>query len=193
VRRVSILAAAATMMFVPHAGRTPPKKDPSKGSPLAILKPLEPVVSVETQFWLEPQVVYEALIHEASTQYRIDPALVRAVIRVESAFNPFSVSSAGALGLMQLMPELAAELGIDDPFDPRQNIFGGVRYLRTLLDAHDGNEALALASYNAGPGAVAEFAGVPPYPETERYVRTITGMLARERGITDDKPETPER
>lgn len=177
------------MFFVPHPGRTSSKHDSSRFSPLAKLKPLEPSVTVETEYWLEPRVAYEALILEASQQFGVDPALVRAVARMESGFDPLAVSSAGALGIMQLMPALAEELGVDDPFDPRQNIFGGVRYLRALLDAHRGNEALALASYNAGPGAVQAHAGIPPYPETQHYVRTITSRLARERGLPTEADE----
>jgi soluble lytic murein transglycosylase-like protein len=96
------------------------------------------------------------------------------------------VSSAGAQGLMQLMPALSEELGVADPFDPRENIFAGARYLKALLLEHDGDETLALASYNAGPGAVARHQGVPPYPETQQYVRTITGWLAKERAADSD-------
>jgi soluble lytic murein transglycosylase-like protein len=102
-------------------------------------------------------------------------------VRFESGFDAMAVSGAGALGLMGLMPALAGELGVEDPFDPRENIFAGARYLKALLLEHDGSETLALASYNAGPGAVAQHDGVPPYPETQEYVRTITDWLAQER------------
>ena len=108
------------------------------------------------------------------------------MVRLESGFDAAAVSSAGAQGLMQLMPALADELGVEDPFDPRENIFGGARYLKALLLEHDGDETLALASYNAGPGAVAQHQGVPPYPETQQYVRTITDWLARERAAAED-------
>ena len=104
------------------------------------------------------------------------------MIRAESGFDARAVSTAGAQGLMQLMPELSEELGVTDPFDPRQNIFAGVRYLRWLLDRHKGDESLVLASYNAGPGAVDQYDGVPPFPETQQYVRTISRWLVKERG-----------
>ena len=95
---------------------------------------------------------------------------------------------------MQLMPGLSQELGVTDPFDPRENIFAGVRYLKYLLDAHDGDETLALASYNAGPGAVAAYDGVPPFPETLQYVRTITEWLAKERALAPTSiPATEEK
>ncbi len=100
---------------------------------------------------LPATIAYNDAIDEAAHLYRLDPNLIRAIIRAESAFNPFAVSRAGAQGLMQLMPAVAEELNVLDPFDPRQNIFGGARYLRWLLDRNDGNLDLAVASYNAGP------------------------------------------
>ncbi len=115
---------------------------------------------------LPATIAYNDTIAEAADLYRLDPNLIRAIILAESAFNPFAVSRAGAQGLMQLMPALAEELNVLDPFDPRQNIFGGARYLRQLLDLHKGNVNLAVASYNAGPGAVDRFNGIPPYRET---------------------------
>ena len=123
------------------------------------------------------------LVRRGSAGQAMPPALdehQRAVVRHESGFDAAAVSSAGAQGLMQLMPALADELGIEDPFDPRENIFGGARYLKALLLEHDGNETLALASYNAGPGAVSKYDGIPPYRETQQYVKTITGILARD-------------
>ncbi len=108
----------------------------------------------------------------------LDPELIRAVMRAESAFNPLVVSRAGAQGLMQLMPALAEEMGVEDPFDPRQNIMGGARYLRRLLDRHRGNIPLSLASYNAGPTTVARYKAIPPFKETRQYVKKITGFLA---------------
>jgi hypothetical protein len=179
----SIVAAAASMFFVPHSGKVVVRK-PTSGEPPRhglSASSLEPVVTVSTEYRLPAEVEYQALIQEAASHYGVDAALVRAVMRMESAFDQFAISPAGALGLMQLMPALALELGVKDPFDPRENIFAGVKYLRALLDEHNGSEPLALASYNAGPGTVAHYAGIPPYPETQHYVRTITGMLARER------------
>ena len=139
-----------------------------------------PSVVVETVYYLPPEILFEPLVQEAAAYHGVDPDLVRAVVRTESAFDSAAVSTAGAQGLMQLMPALSDELGVQDPFDPRENIFAGVRYLRALLDQHDGDETLALASYNAGPGTVMRYNGVPPYPETEQYIRNINGLLARE-------------
>lgn len=145
-----------------------------------------PQVSVTVAFSLPAEIAYEPIIREAAAMYDLDTRLLRAVVRLESGFDALAVSSAGAQGLMQLMPALAEELGVADPFDPRENIFGGARYLKALLLEHDGNETLALASYNAGPGVVAQYQGVPPYPETQQYVRTITGWLAQERAAADE-------
>jgi hypothetical protein len=126
---------------------------------------------------LPATIAYNDAIAEAAELYNLDPNLIRAIIRAESAFNPFAVSRAGAQGLMQLMPAVAEELNVLDPFDPRQNIFGGARYLRWLLDRNDGNLDLAVASYNAGPGAVARYNGIPPYRETRNYVKKINSFL----------------
>ena len=120
----------------------------------------------------------DALIHEASKAYGVSADLVKAVIQTESAFDPMAVSPVGAQGLMQLMPMTSRHLGIKDPFDPRQNIFGGVKYLSVLLDRFHGNVALALASYNAGPTVVDRHKGIPPYGETRGYVQKIRGLVA---------------
>ena len=127
---------------------------------------------------VRPEQAYEHLIKEAAAQYHLDPNLIRAVMRTESAFNPHAISRVGAQGLMQLMPGLASDMGVTDPFDPRQNIMAGARYLRQLLDAHRGNIRLTLASYNAGPGNVKRYKGIPPFEETRNYVRKITDLLA---------------
>jgi len=128
-----------------------------------------------------PERVFDPIIAEASAEYGVDPELVRAVIRAESRFDPMAESGAGAKGLMQLMPILSRELGVQDPFNPRENIFGGVKYLSRLLDRHNGDITLALASYNAGPRNVARYKGVPPFKETRRYVKKIRGMMAEAR------------
>jgi soluble lytic murein transglycosylase-like protein len=109
----------------------------------------------------------------ASRRHSVDPALVMAVIDVESAFRPEAVSPKGAMGLMQLMPQTAANLGVAEPFDPNANIEGGVRHLRALLDRYQGDQRLALAAYNAGAAAVERHSGVPPYDETRTYVRRV--------------------
>jgi soluble lytic murein transglycosylase-like protein len=117
-------------------------------------------------------------VDRVASRYGVDPDLVHAVIAVESAYDPYAVSSKGAVGLMQLLPETAAELGIHQLTDAHDNVVGGVRYLRRLLDRYSGNLTLALAAYNAGPGAVDRHRGVPPYPETRAYVRKVTGLYA---------------
>jgi soluble lytic murein transglycosylase-like protein len=123
---------------------------------------------------------YLRMVSEASLQHGVDPRLVAAVVRRESAWNSSAVSSVGASGLMQLMPATAKFLGVTDVFDARQNIFGGTRYLRTLLDTFNGDLDLALAAYNAGPGAVRKYKGIPPYRETRAYVAAIRANYENE-------------
>lgn len=118
---------------------------------------------------------FENSITEHSRRQGVAADLVRAVIQVESAFNPVAVSSKGAMGLMQLMPATAAEMGVMNPFEPDQNIRGGVAYLRRLLDRYNGDVELALAAYNAGMGNVEKYGDVPPFKETRNYVKKITG------------------
>ncbi|HEX6764841.1 MAG TPA: lytic transglycosylase domain-containing protein [Polyangiaceae bacterium] len=116
---------------------------------------------------------YDEHIRQASSLYQIPEELVRAVIKVESDFDPRAVSPANARGLMQLIPETADRMLVTDVFDPRQNIFGGVRYLRVLANLFNGDIELTLAGYNAGEGAVIKYGGIPPYPETVDYVKRV--------------------
>ena len=169
-----VLASAA--LFLPHH-----VKPQSLDSKLA--RPPVPAVrtTVETVVAVPPEHAYDEFIREASLQYGVDAALIRSVMQTESAFDALAVSRAGALGLMQLMPELAAEMGVEDPFDPRQNVMGGVKYLRRLLDLYRGNVRLALASYNAGATNVTQYGGVPPFPETQKYVKEVTRLVKSSR------------
>jgi soluble lytic murein transglycosylase-like protein len=124
-------------------------------------------------------VRFADLIREHAGTQGLSEDVVRAVIQIESAFNPRAVSAKGAMGLMQLMPATASEYGVLDPFDPAENIRAGAAYLRRLLDRYDGRLELALAAYNAGPGAVDRYGEqVPPYRETREYVRRIKSVTA---------------
>ncbi len=116
---------------------------------------------------------YRAVVIEASAIYRMDEALIRAVMEVESDYNRFAISSAGARGLMQLMPQTALHLGVRNVWDPRQNIHAGTAYLKRFIGRFSGNKELALAAYNAGPTAVLEYGKIPPYPQTVNYVRKV--------------------
>jgi len=124
---------------------------------------------------------YQPEIERIAAVHSVDPALVRAVIHAESAFNPQARSRVGAQGLMQLMPATAEELGVVSPFNPEQNIDGGVRYLALLLQRYEGDITLATAAYNAGPGAVERYSGIPPFAETRAYVRRIEILHRRYR------------
>jgi soluble lytic murein transglycosylase-like protein len=131
--------------------------------------------------------LYEPYVLEYSNRHSLRPELVRAVIQVESGYNARALSPKGAMGLMQLMPDTARMLGVQRPYDPEQNIRGGTRYLRLLLDKYDGSEELALAAYNAGSGAVDRYGrNIPPYRETRDYVRKV-GSKAGDNAYTTRK------
>jgi soluble lytic murein transglycosylase-like protein len=123
----------------------------------------------------------DAYIEDVASRYGVSKDLIAAMIEAESSYNPRAISPRGAQGLMQLMPETAAILRVSDPFDPRENIDGGVRHLLSLMDRFDNNLPLALAAYNAGEGAVIRHRGIPPYRETRQYVKRIMRQLDRER------------
>jgi len=118
----------------------------------------------------------DAAIDQAASRHNVDPNLVRAVIKVESNFNPNAVSRKGAMGLMQLMPQTARQLKVQNPFDPQQNVDAGVRHLKQLMESYGGDVRLSLAAYNAGQGAVARSAGMPHFAETRNYVKRITQL-----------------
>lgn len=130
-------------------------------------------------------------IEAAAKRHDVDPALLAGLVKQESNFNPRAVSSAGAKGLTQLMPGTATGLGVSDPFDPAQALEGGAKYLRQMLDQFGGDTARALAAYNAGPGAVSRFGGVPPYAETQEYVRRVQANAVTYRGSAPAASTTP--
>lgn len=128
---------------------------------------------------------YEHYFQLAASKYQINPAVLKAVAEAESNFNPQAVSGSGALGLMQFMPGTAQFLGIN-PLDPAESIQGAAKYLSSLLDQFRGNLSLALAAYNAGPGAVKEYGGIPPYQETQNYVDKVTRLISKYSGSVQD-------
>lgn len=143
-----------------HINEVTPKKQLGNAQPIHFIK------NVQAPHDLE------AIILEAAEKYQLPPALLTRVIKQESNFNPFAVSPAGAKGYMQLMPETAKSLGVKNIFDPYENIMAGAKYLRNMLDRY-GSLELALAAYNAGPGNVDKYGGIPPFKETQNYVRAI--------------------
>ncbi len=180
-RRKRTLRGLIFGMFAMSLPSHPPKSSDFQ------VRTSEGFVSTSEYFRALPATIaYNDAIAEAAALYKLDPNLIRAIIRAESAFNPFAVSRAGAQGLMQLMPEVAEELSVLDPFDPRQNIFGGARYLRQLLDRNAGNLDLAVASYNAGPGAVDRYKGIPPYRETRDYVKKVNQFIKSAKASSAD-------
>ncbi|MFH1368290.1 MAG: lytic transglycosylase domain-containing protein [Elusimicrobiota bacterium] len=116
---------------------------------------------------------YDNMIHESAKKHKVDPSLVKAVMKAESNFKPGDVSSKGACGLMQLMPDTARLMGVKDIFSPSENISAGTRYLSYMLDEFDGDMEMALAAYNAGPSAVKKYKNIPPYRETKKYVKDV--------------------
>jgi soluble lytic murein transglycosylase-like protein len=145
---------------------------PPASTPTVVMRPTLSATRLATQAPVLP------LIQRLAQQYSVDPHLVQAIITVESNFDPHAVSRAGAQGLMQLMPDTAARYRVEDPFDPHANIEGGIRYLRDLLRLFPGDLRHVLAAYNAGEGAVQQYGGIPPYPETQRYVERVLALYS---------------
>ena len=135
----------------------------------------------------------DSAIEQAAARHNVDPNLVRAVVKVESNFNPNAVSRKGAMGLMQLMPSTARQLKVKNPFDPEQNVDAGVRHLKQLLESYGGDVRLTLAAYNAGAGAVARSSGVPHFAETQNYVRRITSLYNAGSGLNVGASRDPVR
>jgi soluble lytic murein transglycosylase-like protein len=169
--RTLLLTAAA--LSAPHAAKVRAHPEVMSKAPMAAIS-----VNIDSFNPVDVRHAYDDIIAEAAEKHDLDPHIIRAVMQAESAFNTMAVSPVGALGLMQLMPAVAKELGVTDPMDARQNIMGGALYLRRLLTAHRGNVKLALASYNAGPGNVAKYRAIPPFKETRNYVKKVTALVA---------------
>lgn len=150
------------------------------------LQPLDPLVGGRAlqpiATGTSPETDLKALTREVAAKHGVDPAVFQALVQAESDFNQRLVSRAGAMGLAQLMPKTAASLGVSDPFDPRQNLDGGARYLSQMVKQFGGDLKLALAAYNAGPGAVQRAGGVPPFKETQDYVRKVLSQSENNKG-----------
>lgn len=185
LRTLALIVTAATLMAAPAEAQIYAWRDPSgtlvlsdrKLDPRAQTYEVPGAAEIRSTRPLPSRLMrdsYDSLIELHATRHALRPDLVRAVIQVESGFNPLARSSKGAMGLMQLMPATARELGIYDPYDPAENIRGGTTYLRRLIDRYEGNEELALAAYNAGSTAVDRYGRtIPPYRETREYVKKV--------------------
>ena len=177
-------ASAQLAFFVDEAGRRVYINGDSAPAPVAVQQ-----ASQKTAKMLpiaDPKI--EKVIQDMATRHGVDVNLIKAIIKAESNNNPKAVSSKGAQGLMQLMPPTARNLGVANSLDPAQNVDGGVRYLKQLMALYSGNLELSLAAYNAGPGAVERHGGIPPYRETQQYVKKIGNLYGSLRSQT----ETPE-
>jgi soluble lytic murein transglycosylase-like protein len=164
VRSVIVTPKAVAERTVPETVITPRVVPPASPAPPA---PVEQATTIEQT------------VEQVAAQTGVQPELLHSVIQVESNYNPNAVSSKGALGLMQLIPATAQRFGVNDVFNPVENIQGGAKYLRYLLELYNGNYPLALAAYNAGEGAVAKYGGVPPYRETQNYVQSVAKRLEK--------------
>jgi soluble lytic murein transglycosylase-like protein len=186
----AIVSNASSTQYAPVSPS--PAADLGSAYPTSLYQASSPTTPVP-QSTTDPQSgAYEPLIAQAAARYGLDPAILHGLIQQESGFDPAARSSSGALGLTQLMPGTAASLGVAEPLDPAQSIDGGAHYLSEQLQRFGGNIADALAAYNAGPGAVQSYGGVPPYPETQAYVTKVLGYAAayRQSAPTTATPAT---
>jgi soluble lytic murein transglycosylase-like protein len=178
IAKLAVVVAAAMIALVPSQARAETRMEERDG--VLYVKNVEPPLAValsKAGAAATTPESYRPLIRHAAERNGLTPALVESVIRVESNFQPRAVSPKGARGLMQLMPATAAQLGVRNVFDVRENVEAGVRHLRYLMDRYEGNVSLALAAYNAGVDAVARYGGIPPFAETRAYVARILSLL----------------
>jgi soluble lytic murein transglycosylase-like protein len=174
----------AAQSTAPGAGAIGPSATTAQGSPYPLTSgstAVQPATATAPTGSGGSNAEYDSLIEQAAARNSVDPAVLHGLIQQESGFDPNSTSSAGAAGLTQLMPGTAASLGVTDPLDPAQSIEGGARYLGQMLRDFGGDTEKALAAYNAGPGAVQRYGGVPPYAETQQYVTKVLSYAAEYR------------
>jgi len=155
------VVASVTADEVPHP----------KTASLELMAPAAPAVLVA------PRDSIRGLVDKLATRYSVDLKLAHAVVQAESNYDPRARSNRGAMGLMQIMPDVARQYAVNDPFDPETNLTAGLRYLRSMIDRFPSDLPRALAAYNAGEGAVAHYGGVPPYPETQQYIRRVLALV----------------
>lgn len=174
-------ALADSIRYVDRNGRVHEivvRRDKTPEAPAAVPVAVSATLPAVTTAFAS-SVPYLDHVREAAKLYSLPVELVAAVMRIESGGNPNAVSIAGAMGLMQLMPGTADDMGVDDPYDPRKNIFGGARYLRILINTYEGSVAMALAAYHAGAAKVDKYGGIPPYPDTRKYVVEVIKLYHR--------------
>ena len=171
-RIAAYLDSSGRVIFVNQARVAPPPKQPASSASQSRTADSSNLNSKLGSKLGRPSL--DQVIQQSASRHQVDPNLVRAIVRVESNFNPYAVSPRGAQGLMQLIPATARRFGVRDAFDPQANLEGGVRYLRYLIDLYGGDLELALAAYNAGENAVSRYNGVPPFRETRNYLRKIS-------------------